>query len=183
MTLEEKRNKLRDHCRHTNCDKCKLRGGDWSQPSIENCLIISISPETDVDKAIAIIDGTLTLEEKREKIKRFCESRAGCVSPDKCPLYDTVATECYSDTDVIEEHYEILFGDKAEKTEGRPYYWAEVCKIQKRQTEKGVAKYGRRLEDNHELTMIERLEYLEEELIDGLMYIEHIKAAIREGAV
>jgi hypothetical protein len=34
--------------------------------------------------------------------------------------------------------------------------------------------YGKGLEDNP-LTIVERLEYLEEELIDSLMYIEHIK--------
>lgn len=67
--------------------------------------------------------------------------------------------------------------------EPRPDYWAEVCKIQARQTEKGLAKYGQRLEDNEDLGVIERLEYLEEELIDGLMYIEHIKALFRKDDV
>lgn len=60
-------------------------------------------------------------------------------------------------------------------------YWDNICEIQKRQTAKGIERYGQRLEDNTELTPIERLEYLEEELIDGLMYIEHIKRLIREG--
>lgn len=67
--------------------------------------------------------------------------------------------------------------------ESRPDYWGEICKIQARQTEKGLAKYGKRLEDNEDLGVIERLEYLEEELIDGLMYIEHIKALFRKDDV
>lgn len=58
---------------------------------------------------------------------------------------------------------------------GKSDYWANVCAIQKRQTEKGTRKYGQRLEDNTALSQSERLEYLEEELIDALMYIEHIK--------
>lgn len=57
-------------------------------------------------------------------------------------------------------------------------YWNNVCEMQKKQTEKGLATYGQTLEENTELDIIQRLEYLEEELIDGLMYIEHIKRLI-----
>lgn len=125
----------------------------------------------------------MTLEEKRERIRCYCNGRKGCVEPDVCPL-NCVRDECYSDDSAVEKYYEILFGDKVEKTDGRPDYWAEICKIQARQTEKGVKKYGQRLEDNEDLGVIERLEYLEEELIDGLMYIEHIKAIFRkDGAI
>lgn len=60
-------------------------------------------------------------------------------------------------------------------------YWSNVCKMQKKQTKKGLKKYGQVLEENTEMTIIERLEYLEEELIDGLMYIEHIKEMLTRG--
>lgn len=59
-------------------------------------------------------------------------------------------------------------------------YWQNICEMQKRQTEKGVRKYGQTLEDNTGMSIKERLEYLQEELIDGLMYIEHIKARAGE---
>ena len=62
-------------------------------------------------------------------------------------------------------------------------YWDNVCLMQKRQTEKGIRTYGQRLEDNKSMTVIERLEYLEEELIDSLMYIEHIKATYLDNAL
>lgn len=63
-----------------------------------------------------------------------------------------------------------------------PKYWANICEMQKRQTEKGLNKYGQILEENTGMTILERLEYLEEELIDGLMYIEHIKEMLtKEG--
>lgn len=124
----------------------------------------------------------MTLGEKRAAIRKYCECREGCLNPDACPLFQ-YDEECFHEADdkVIERNYKILFG----KDPGdHPDYWAEICKIQARQTEKGLAKYGQRLEDNENLGIIERLEYLEEELIDGLMYIEHIKAAFRkEGAV
>ena len=57
-------------------------------------------------------------------------------------------------------------------------YWSNICEMQKRQTEKGKKTYGQILEDNTSMSMRDRLEYLEEELIDSLMYIEHIKEVL-----
>lgn len=57
-------------------------------------------------------------------------------------------------------------------------YWNNICNMQKRQTEKGLQTYGQTLEENTELDMLNRLNYLEEELIDGLMYVEHIKTRL-----
>ena len=64
------------------------------------------------------------------------------------------------------------------KAEGNPY-WERICKLSDKQREKGLKTYGQGLEMNP-LTIMERLTYLEEELIDGLMYIEHIKAWIED---
>lgn len=58
-------------------------------------------------------------------------------------------------------------------------YWGNICAMAHKQRRKGMYTYGQGLEDNP-LTIRERLEYLEEELIDGLMYIEHIKAKLIE---
>lgn len=55
-------------------------------------------------------------------------------------------------------------------------YWANVTAIKNKQTAKGIESYGQRLEDNHDLSFTDRLTYLEEELVDSLMYIEGIKA-------
>lgn len=128
----------------------------------------------------------MTIDEKRRKIREFCDN-AKCSSTG-CPLYETdfsqhgVCIEDWDEEQYINEMFSILFPD--EVPDGRPDYWAEICKIQARQTEKGIKTYGQRLEENEGLSMIERLEYLEEELIDGLMYIEHIKAAFRKnGAI
>jgi hypothetical protein len=52
--------------------------------------------------------------------------------------------------------------------------------MQKKQTEKGIETYGQVLEDNTGMSTLDRLTYLEEELIDALMYIEHLKEAIVE---
>lgn len=126
----------------------------------------------------------MTREEKAAEIRAFCEARditgEFC---DGCPLHNFPERGCFetlAEDWVIDRNYRVLFGDMVEKIDDRPDYWGEVCKIQKRQTAKGLEKYGRRLEANESLSVIERLEYLEEELIDGLMYIEHIKAAFRD---
>lgn len=62
-------------------------------------------------------------------------------------------------------------------------YWPNVCAIQKRQTDKGIKTYGQILEDNHVMTPRQRLEAIEEELIDALMYIEHLKEIIPEEVI
>lgn len=68
------------------------------------------------------------------------------------------------------------------KTDAKPDlnpYWERICAISEKQRAKGMKTYGQGIEDNP-MTIEERLEYLEEELIDGLMYIEHIKAWLME---
>lgn len=47
-----------------------------------------------------------------------------------------------------------------------------------RQRDKGLSKYGEVLEDNSTLTVDQRLEHIQEELIDALMYVEHLRAAV-----
>ena len=42
------------------------------------------------------------------------------------------------------------------------------------QIAKGKSKYGQVLEDN-DLTMNEKLDHLQEELVDALFYIEHLR--------
>lgn len=175
MSLEEKRRKVAEYCQSTDCDDCVLCVGGWSYViDSYNCLDIFDSPEADLDRAIAIINAEeCTCPTCRYFDRQYDDTECvGC-------KYRMVATDLGYDTAPIKWIPRV---DK-EDSVARPYYWAEICKIQKRQTEKGIAKYGRRLEDNHNLTMTERLEYLEEELIDGLMYIEHIKAAFRYAGV
>ncbi len=56
-----------------------------------------------------------------------------------------------------------------------PSYWQNIAKINQKQEAKGVSKYGQNLEDNITLSTVQRIEHLQEELIDGLKYCEHIK--------
>ena len=56
-------------------------------------------------------------------------------------------------------------------------YWENICKLQDKQREKGIETYGQGLEDNHEPVM-KRIQHIEEELVDALMYLEWLKDAL-----
>ena len=58
-------------------------------------------------------------------------------------------------------------------------YWKRICALSDKQRAKGMETYGQGLEMNP-MSISERLTYLEEELIDALMYCEHIRAWIDE---
>lgn len=57
-------------------------------------------------------------------------------------------------------------------------YWENICKIAEKQRAKGIETYGTGIENNP-AEILTRIEYLQEELIDGLMYCEWIKDYIR----
>ena len=59
-------------------------------------------------------------------------------------------------------------------------YWDNICEMQRKQTEKGIKTYGQTLEENTGLSPVERITMLQEELIDGLMYLEHLKAGVKD---
>lgn len=132
----------------------------------------------------------MTREQCVQALDTLCDAVNSC---DNCPIAKSKYGKAYCNAhqfknmgnDDLKCYAEVVgFKYDGSDPEPRPNYWAEVCKIQARQTAKGIEKYGQRLEDNEDLGVIERLEYLEEELIDGLMYIEHIKAIFRkEGAI
>lgn len=62
----------------------------------------------------------MTLEEKRDAIRNYCDSR--CAAHDdffksgNCPLYDVVGYEnCYLEGADIERNYAVLFGDPVDR--------------------------------------------------------------------
>lgn len=59
-------------------------------------------------------------------------------------------------------------------------YWQRITAIADRQRQKGIDTYGQGLEHNT-AAMLTRIEYLEEELVDGLMYCEWMKDKLMEG--
>ena len=57
-------------------------------------------------------------------------------------------------------------------------YWKNICAIAELQRAKGIATYGQGIEMNP-ADVITRIEYLQEELVDALMYCEWIKDGIK----
>lgn len=56
-------------------------------------------------------------------------------------------------------------------------YWDNITKLANRQREKGIKVYGLGLEDNP-ADALTRIEHIEEELIDALMYLEWLKEGL-----
>lgn len=56
-------------------------------------------------------------------------------------------------------------------------YWENITRLAERQREKGIRTYGCGIEDNP-TEVLTRLEYIEEELIDALMYLEWLKEGL-----
>ena len=57
-------------------------------------------------------------------------------------------------------------------------YWENICNLAEKQRNKGIETYGQGLEANTTPDVIERITYIEEELIDALMYIEWLKEGL-----
>ena len=85
-----------------------------------------------------------------------------------CKHFNLQSMECENDHErTVQARF--VIGRKAKNP-----YWERILAIADRQRAKGMETYGQGLESNPAAIMT-RLEYLEEELIDGLMYIEWIK--------
>ena len=121
----------------------------------------------------------MTIEEKCNAIEAFCNETLGC---EGCPLFSIPAIKdgtenCFTAYGLpinVDRNYAVLFGAEPEETTAENPYWKAIEAISERQRAKGMQTYGQGLEMNP-MGIIDRLTYLEEELIDGLFYIEHIK--------
>lgn len=60
-------------------------------------------------------------------------------------------------------------------------YWENICSIAQKQREKGLNTYGQGLEMNP-ADVVARINHLEEELVDALMYCEWIKDSVTRGS-
>ncbi|MBQ5655952.1 MAG: hypothetical protein IIV14_00775 [Bacteroidaceae bacterium] len=120
----------------------------------------------------------MTLAEKQKRIelyhKAHIEQKRGC---EGCLLVHFPNYEpCWEDVKFIERNYKILFGDEPTTEDSNPY-WERICRLSERQRAKGMETYGQGLENNP-AEILERIEHLQEELIDGLMYCEWLKDKI-----
>ena len=73
----------------------------------------------------------------------------------------------------------VELSEKRPKVAKNNPYWERICKLSDKQRAKGMETYGQGLENNP-APMFRRIEHLQEELIDALMYCEWMKEKLRE---
>lgn len=61
-------------------------------------------------------------------------------------------------------------------------YWENIEALANKQRQKGIKTYGKGLESNL-LDVEKRIQYIEEELIDALMYLEWVKDGMKNGTI
>lgn len=166
MTFEEKAQALYKYCDEHECsENCVLYG---KIPLTEPCVV-----GKNLLRNYEIIFGSKSEEapeENKDKgsekpIKKTCSN---CWNADQ-DSYTKPCSECQ-----FRNVFEVI-PTKWESAENP--YWKRIEALAEQQRAKGISKYGQGLEMNP-MKIIERLTYLEEELMDGLFYIEHIKAYI-----
>ena len=69
---------------------------------------------------------------------------------------------------------------KNKMTVDQSTYRKNIIEKMDKQIQKGIDKYGTTLEQNDWLKTIDRIVYLQEELIDALVYSEHIISKLKE---
>lgn len=68
----------------------------------------------------------------------------------------------------------------AEKAKTQLSYWDKITLLNNKQEAKGVNKYGEMLEENTTLSRLQRIEHAQEEAIDFLKYLEHLKETYKD---
>ena len=112
----------------------------------------------------------MTIAEKRNALESYCNKQENCC---ECKCVFDKDEGCFSGSDEqMLANYERVFGV-------RNPYWERICKLSDKQRAKGMETYGQGLEANP-ADMLKRIEHLQEELIDGLMYCEWIKDKLSE---
>ena len=81
---------------------------------------------------------------------------------------------------VDDELFECEAEEKDKMTVDQSIYRKNIIEKMDRQIQKGIDKYGTTLEQNDWLKTIDRIVYLQEELIDALVYSEHIISKLKE---
>lgn len=169
MTLAEKQQKIEEFCENFNgdCTDCPMYGIVMNPLGGHD---LCYSEGADIERNYAYLFGTDQVKfehdgcngckhNPKENNEFPCNHCRGTVLQSN-PLY-------YKCADLYEP-------EKPENT-----YWERICKLADKQRAKGIETYGQGLEMNP-ADMLKRIEHLQEELIDGLMYCEWIKDKLKE---
>ena len=125
------------------------------------------------------------MTDKRRRIDDFCRNyESGCEYDccKGCP-FNTPTSWChlYSLKNVPDDMIDSIIStieqfENPKSVDDNPY-WHNITKLAEKQRSKGIATYGQGIEDNP-ADPLTRIQYIEEELIDALMYLEWLKEGL-----
>jgi hypothetical protein len=115
----------------------------------------------------------MTVDEKRKALRQHCRSQIDC---NYCKCIFDIDNSCYSGSDEhMLKNYDRVFGSEPANNP----YWERITKMSDRQRVKGIETYGQGLEQFTTPNAVKRIEYIQEELIDALMYLEWLKDILK----
>ena len=97
-----------------------------------------------------------------------------------CAKLDFCIDNSLFEKDTRELHLKEDIKSKERMTVEQSKYRKNIIEKMDKQIQKGIDKYGSTLEQNDWFKAIDRIVYLQEELIDALIYSEHIIAKLKE---
>ena len=105
---------------------------------------------------------------------KIYEVENGCITDDDEEFWDEIDT-----FEQINKEFSAQFV-LVEEQPKQNTYWQNICELNSKQEQKGISKYGQTLEDNTTLSVLQRLEHLQEELLDAMKYTEHLKPVLTD---
>ena len=173
------------------CARCKYKNVDVHEPPCRECFKTPDHESWEPVEREA--DPKETEKEDPEEAERGCETCAYRYAPQNagpCSRCDGYELDKWVFHDWRKQTQGEAAGEAILKEimegmakMGKPVYQQRIEERIAAQVAKGREKYGVTLEDNVTLTEAQRIEHLEEELIDGLMYCEHLAALGRERGI
>ena len=121
----------------------------------------------------------MTIDEKRLAVSIYCMDHT-CSNCKLCDRWKYGSEQCMSITDASEEELDLAIKiiTDSYKSIKNPY-WGRITQMADRQREKGISTYGQGLEQFTTPDALKRIDYIQEELIDALMYLEWLKDILK----
>lgn len=117
----------------------------------------------------------MTIQEMRQQMIEKCETFPLCSDNGGCPLFNNHPG--FLSCNLHKDEYVTKFYDQMMGTTNP--YWENITKLANKQRKKGLETYGMGIECNP-ADVVTRIQYIEEELIDALMYLEWVKDGMRD---
>ena len=177
--MEEKREAIAEHCAEHGCEGCPIF--PLVKDGNENCYSPGVDriKDPNIERNYTLIFGGCEPTTEPEKNCDNCHHIL-------CAAFDYPCAECWDGNkwepkDEKQNPYlERIFWEPKEEKQNP--YWERITAIADKQRTKGMSKYGQGLEANP-ADILARINHLQEELIDGLMYCEWIKEWVQENLV